>query len=545
MLTGVAFFDFGRYVEREKGGITAQIETIRTNTSAGWVSISPVLVVNNISDPHVRRDVFWTMDDSALAGAVQKAHSMGLKVLLKPHLQLDCAWDTPSGKATCATNTSCNIWWSSHGTPCYRDYVGCNQHPHTNGPKGPGGPPFSKGDWNKFMEAWGSAMEQYARQIVAPLGVEAFAIATELSCPTTEPFNEAAWRSLLRRLKALAPSTQLTIGLHDKDMMTGGQTPGAPPFLDAAELTFLGFDAYHAFSTLRAVDMPTPYQWATAWAARGQQTNPNHDPLPCTSPLEWYASVALRYNKSLVFTEFGFYSVMHCASIAVGTGFGPQLRPSEPCMVSAFEAVWNVFSRAPWWRGAFWWDWNGRGYAPTDLSIDGKLLLQGSMRRVWDQLSPVGLGNTTFMWPKESVVVNSTQPSLVVGDGVDSTAPLPHKARESWHSDDITQLGGAEHFCDPHADPPERCPGNLRCPVCGSHNCSCNPICNTSKPVQKQCPGDSGYGEPCPCPDPKSCYCPVYCDPDPGNQYCPNGILCPDCRSDCCACAGMPPGLRG
>ena len=381
----MAFFDFGRKVEREQG-VPSQMDAIRTNTSAGWVSLSPVLVVNNVSDPHVRRDDFWTMADEVLTAAVQKAHARGMKVMLKPHLQLDCAFDT-STKATCATNTSCNLWWS-HGTPCYRDYVGCNQHPHTGGPPGPGGPAFGPAEWKVFMDTWGGAMEQYARTIVQPLGVEAFAIATELSCPTTEPSNEASWRSLLQRVQASAPSTQLTIGMHDKDMMTGGQTLGAPPFLDAKELAFLGFDAYHAFSTLSGVDTPTLYQWAAAWAARGQETDPNHKSVPCTSPLEWYGSVAQQYGKPLIFTEFGFYAIDACGSVGVGTDFGPQAQPNERCMAGAFEAVWSVFSRATWWDGAMWWDWNGRGYAPTDLSVEDKLLVQGSMRRTWASPAP-------------------------------------------------------------------------------------------------------------------------------------------------------------
>ena len=222
--------------------------------------------------------------------------------------------------------------------------------------------------------------------------VDAFCISTELTCATTALGTAPHWRTILTQIRTLAPNTKLTIAMHDKDLKQDDPrvTVG---FLDAPELDWLGFDAYHHFDCFASsASAPSALEFSNAWAKRGEESTIHHVPLNCTSPFEWYRNVSETYGgKPIVFTEWGFTSTAGCGTgklsttfrSAGGGGVDPSIVVSEACQANAFAGTVALLSREAWWGGGAWWDFTGAGFEPTSLGADGKLLLQSAMREAW------------------------------------------------------------------------------------------------------------------------------------------------------------------
>ena len=124
---------------------------------AGWVAIIPSLYVKDRADSEVRATDATASDDS-LRLAIRLAHARGLKVLLKPHVDMPDAspraWLNPSDPA-------------------------------------------------RWFETYGAHLERYAR-LAAEEKCEMFCVGTELSLLTL-PGRWGSWRALIRRSRAVYP----------------------------------------------------------------------------------------------------------------------------------------------------------------------------------------------------------------------------------------------------------------------------------------------------------------------------------------------------
>eukprot|EP00040_Diaphanoeca_grandis_P029236 m.170837 g.170837 ORF g.170837 m.170837 type:complete len:451 (+) comp31621_c0_seq1:37-1389(+) len=372
-INGMTLFDWERRVETAGGGaaIANAITTIQVNTSANWVVIAPMFVTDNVSDPNVRSDTAWTMGNDTIGDAVRRAHALGMKVMLKVHVQLACGFPINGTQASCINE--CRDWLDSDTQPCNRGNLGCNLG-------GKFGPPWGQVEWGIFFDNYGTIVRGLARDVVRVHNIEAFCISTELTCATSAPGTESRWRALLKSVHELTPNTKLVVAMHDTDLMQDKKDGRTVGFLDAPELDWLGFDAYHYFQTLRNVSVPTPLQWAEAWAARGAEESVHHVPINCTSPVEWYRNVSNSFNKPIVFTEWGYESTTKCG---VQSGSGKD--ESEQCQADAFMGTTELLRRmvGGWWLGAFWWDWTASTPQPLTFGADGKMMLQQAMRDAW------------------------------------------------------------------------------------------------------------------------------------------------------------------
>jgi len=153
-----------------------------------------------------------TPTDDDLAHAINHAHSLGMKVMLKPHLDL------------------------------------ANDPTHWRGEIGIG---FSESEWNTWFASYKTFIYHYA-QLAQAEGVDQFCIGTELS--STE-FRAADWRSVIVGMRALFTGPLTYASNHD--------TEEAITWWDGVD--FIGVDAYYP---LTDKNDPTVEELKAAWAPR-------------------------------------------------------------------------------------------------------------------------------------------------------------------------------------------------------------------------------------------------------------------------------------
>jgi len=153
---------------------------------ANWVAIVPTLYVTERADSVVAAGPH-TASDRSLRKAIRQARRQGLKVLLKPHVDMPDA----SPRA-----------WLDPADPA------------------------------RWFAAYGAHIERYAR-MAAEERCEMFSVGTELSL-LTQPRHTASWRALIARTRALYPGP-LTYAANWHSM-------AMPGFWK--DLDFIGVDAY-------------------------------------------------------------------------------------------------------------------------------------------------------------------------------------------------------------------------------------------------------------------------------------------------------------
>ena len=150
-----------------------------------------------------------TPTDADVRHAIQTAHALGLKVMLKPHLDL---WNDPDH---------------------WRGEIGLN---------------FSDAQWDTWFASYTAMITHYAA-LAADEGVEQFAVGTELNTTTG---REAQWRGVIADVRAAFPGTLTYAGDWTNALDV--------PWWDALDL--IGVDAYYP---LADNDNPTATQIAGAW----------------------------------------------------------------------------------------------------------------------------------------------------------------------------------------------------------------------------------------------------------------------------------------
>jgi hypothetical protein len=153
---------------------------------AGWVAIVPTLYVMDRADSEVLAKG-RTATDLSVRTAIRAAHRLGLKVLLKPHVDMPDA----SPRA-----------WLNPADPA------------------------------RWFATYGAHIERYAR-LAKEERCEMFSVGTELSL-LTQPRHTASWRALIARTRALYPGP-LTYAAN-------WHSVALPRFWK--DLDFIGVDAY-------------------------------------------------------------------------------------------------------------------------------------------------------------------------------------------------------------------------------------------------------------------------------------------------------------
>jgi Glycoside Hydrolase Family 113 len=173
-----------------------------------WVSV----IVVRYQDTFASTTIYSspaTASDADLVHVINRAHSLGLKVMLKPHVDL------------------------------------ANDPDHWRGNIGQG---FSEADWIAWFISYKDMINHYA-QLAQTLGVEQFCVGTEL---VSTEFRATDWQSVIAGVRAL---------------FTGPLTYAANPGDEASiswwdKLDFIGFDAYYALTNKND---PTLAELKAAW----------------------------------------------------------------------------------------------------------------------------------------------------------------------------------------------------------------------------------------------------------------------------------------
>jgi hypothetical protein len=184
-------------------------------TGANWVAI----IVTGYQDSHsstaIRREQPRTPSDADLIHAIARAHELGLRVLLKPHVDLE-------------------------GDPGYwRGRIGDGF--------------ASEAEWQAWFAAYRGFIEHYARLAQAH-GVAMFSVGTEL-LGTSHRADD--WREVVAAVRALFHRPLTYAANH------GGEETGIT-WWDAVD--YIGVDAYYSLS--EAPD-PSLEELRAAWVDRG------------------------------------------------------------------------------------------------------------------------------------------------------------------------------------------------------------------------------------------------------------------------------------
>ena len=178
--------------------------------NAEWVAILTTWYQDNC----FATDIFPTTDtpsDESVKHAIEKAHSIGLKVMVKPHLDL--------------LSTEYGNW---------RGEITCVKEP----------------DWQKWFSAYKNFIVHYAT-IAEETGAEMFCIGTELTAVTAGHIEN--WRDIIRAVRKVY-SGNLTYAANWKDEYLHIR------FWD--DLDYAGIDAYFPLSDK---DKPTYEELIEAW----------------------------------------------------------------------------------------------------------------------------------------------------------------------------------------------------------------------------------------------------------------------------------------
>lgn len=193
---------------------------------------------------------------------------------------------------------------------------------------------IAPGDVSTWFSDYRTMIEHYA-DIARQSGAEMLVVGTELS--TMTPHQEQ-WRALIAGVRSRFGG-KLTFAANHID------AAAAIGFWDA--LDYIGIDAYEPLSW--SDPSPSADALASGWC----------DVTDSSGRARHYfgdiAALQARWNKPVMFTELGYQSKIGAALTPWGGAAGPA---SQQAQANAYEAAYRVWSRVPWFKGIYWWNWD-------------------------------------------------------------------------------------------------------------------------------------------------------------------------------------------
>lgn len=268
------------------------------DTGANWVSLLTTWYQEDRHSKEIYSNVLTPLD-SDLTHAINKAHAEGLKVLLKPHVNLQ-----------------------------YDDVF-----------RGRIGPDFTDADWNEWFASYANFINHYA-EFAEANNVDMFAVGTEL---VSSAHRKANWEAIIAGVRSRYSGPLTYAANHtgeDCYQKPGGiDDPDCVQFWES--LDYIGIDSYY---NLTSQFDPSVEQIKQAW----------------DGPLNHLAALAAKYpGKPIVFTEIGYRSwdgankQPWCYNCSGGGSTGIDLQEQ----VDTYRALLEVFHDQSWFGGVFWWDW--------------------------------------------------------------------------------------------------------------------------------------------------------------------------------------------
>jgi len=284
-------------------------------TGADWISLVVGCGQETLASTTILCRPPRTATDSELRRVVDLAHTLGLRVMLKPQLDFSNEPDVTRFRGHIGTAFADEAQWRAWFAS-YRQFIG-----HYAG--------FSQ-------EA----------------GVDMLCIGVELGGTT---HREEDWRQVVDEVRASfkGPITYAALS----------STGAAFPHGEGKRITwwgaldFIGIDAYYPLANRND---PTVADLKSAWATRGYLT--------------LLEDLSRRLGKRILLTEFGYRSIDGAARApgAYQTTGPVDLQEQADAYQAALEVLWG----RPWLAGIFWWQWpaipNSSGPSNTDFTPAGK-----------------------------------------------------------------------------------------------------------------------------------------------------------------------------
>ena len=244
---------YGLFIEDTSYGGYSSVDADRgfeaiAGTEVKWTGIVAMQLVDNIDSTTIYRssEEGVTPSDAALVHAINKAHSLGLSVMLYPHLDL--------------ANDS-QHWFGE---------IGKN---------------FNAQQWDNWFASYTQFIVHYA-DIAAKNGVEQLSVGMELMYTEKQ---EAHWRELISQVRRRYSGSLIYAENYDTETFATGTSNVR--WWDA--LDYIGIDAYYDLIPEGNID-PTLADMLEAWK-------------PIVKRLEAYSA---EWNKPILISELGYRSEM-------------------------------------------------------------------------------------------------------------------------------------------------------------------------------------------------------------------------------------------
>lgn len=262
-------------------------------TGANSIEVVVVGIQSTVSSTTIDRTSRRTNTDADLTRVIQMAHQRGLKVMIKPQLDLS---DDPAH------------WRGEIGTAF-----------------------TSEGQWQAWFQAYKDWIVHYA-ELAQKNRVEIVCIGTELLGTT---HRKEDWLRVIREVRQRYDG-HLTYASHPDPAF---RMPGDFTRVEWwGAVDYIGVDVYYPLTTK---NNPTVEELKRAWTERGY-----------IAQLE---GISRLFNKPIIFTEFGYRSV-DGANKSPGAWQTPgavDLQEQADLYQAALEVLWGK----PWLAGIYWWQW--------------------------------------------------------------------------------------------------------------------------------------------------------------------------------------------
>ena len=205
----------------------------------------------------------------------------------------------------------------------------------------------SDASWQKWENDYTSYILEFA-EMAEEMNVAAFCIGNEFKKSIKN--RTAFWSGLIKKVRSKYSGKLLYAANWDSF--------GDIPIWD--EVDIIGINAYFPL-----VDKKTPSveDIKKAWQPVVDEIRKFHK----------------KHNKPIVFSEFGYLSVDHCAGKTWELEHNIKSRTvNEQAQANAIQALFEIFWNEPYWLGGFQWKWfpegqGHEGYPERDYTIQDKL----------------------------------------------------------------------------------------------------------------------------------------------------------------------------
>jgi len=319
-------------------------------TGANWVAIMVTGFQNTVSSTALDGPI--TPSDADLLHAIAQAHNLGLKVMLKPHVDL----------------TGFSTW---------RGFIGQG---------------FTEEQWGQWFGSYQAFVNYYA-QFAQDHGVELFCVGVELQA-TQQRAND--WRNVIAGVRSRYRGPITYAATNGWPQVAGG-TPAATDtdirWWDAVD--YIGVDAYYGLTNEKD---PTLEELRSSWRSISMKL----------------AELASTWNKPVIFPEIGYRSLDGANRNPGDYQVKGEVDVQEQadCYRAAFEAVYDQ----PWFRGMFWWSWDTRASwgGPCNDDYTPHLKPAEDVLREWYG-GPPGPGPAVALQPDYSRVLEVYDDELSAG----------------------------------------------------------------------------------------------------------------------------------